>query len=188
MTPIWGFILFWGHYLTDGNGLKAFVYLPGGHNTKFLRNHSRWGPLFPWHQWVWGTLSPRTHYDSNDLRFYALLGVIILPLPMVWRGFFLPGGHYTNYLREHSPLGTTIPLAPVILGDHYPSAPSIIPMIWGSMLFWGSLCHRYQWFEGFFFCLPGGHYTKYLRDRSPLGTTIPLTPTIWGTIIPYEPL
>lgn len=153
----------------------------------------------------WGTIHAGVHYspDTNEFEGHYPPGPTMTP--MIWGSmlfwgslfyhcqwfegvFFLPGGHYTNYLREHSPLGTTIPLAPVILGDHYPSAPSIIPMIWGSMLFWGSLCHRYQWFEGFFFCLPGGHYTKYLRDRSPLGTTIPLTPTIWGTIIPYEPL
>lgn len=199
MTPIWGFILFWGHYLTDGNGLKAFVYLPGGHNTKFLRNHSRWGPLFPWHQWVWGTLSPRTHYDSNDLRFYALLGVIILPLPMVWRGFFLPGGHYTNYLREHSPLGTTIPLAPVILGGPLSLSAlyntndlrfyaflgvtmSPIPMVWRTFfLFTRGTLH--QIFKGPF--SPGYNYSTYtnnLGDHYPLWTTI--TPIIWEPLSP----
>lgn len=120
-----------GHYFTTANGLKGFFFT--------------WGPL---HQLFEGAFSPGDHnstgtsdfggplslsalYNTNDLRFYAFLGVTMSPIPMVWRTFFLftrgtlhqifkgpfsPGYNYSTYTNN--------------LGDHYPLWTTITPIIW----------------------------------------------------------
>lgn len=98
---------------------------------------------------------------------------------MVWRLLFIYLGAITPNFWGTIHAGVHYSPDTNEFEGHYPPGPTMTPMIWGSMLFWGSLFYHCQWFEGVFF-LPGGHYTNYLREHSPLGTTIPLAPVILG--------